>query len=500
MSFRNHVILERDFYGTRTFVVFEESPFKESDGNCSLAARIYAQKYPKRSHPDVRSLQNVNEQFERTGSVSYEEKQDTDCLLKKENQLAMSLAVVENPQVGVRVLSNDLDIKKSSISKCLPKNKFHPYHVQLHQELLENDFERRIYFCQWVHNVVAENENFFKFVFFTDECTFHRNGFVNRHNFHYYDTQNPHIVQVNNHQHNWSINVWGGILHNYVIGPYIFQVSVTGEVFLNFLRNDFPRLTQHVPDFIKNLRSPIREKRDPIITTYTTQRILRQHFRGDEEDDTEQAFFEDGLSTVEQEQGMNVTGGNSYAVNDSEQFLDPQLYNQEENGYFYDTAWTADTIQTRHRGGSILPSRWMEIAIAVDHTLISFHGRNKVEQYVLALMNIVSAIYQDSSLEANMKLVVTRLYMYEHKKHNVVRPGNAKKSLENVNAWNRRLHMSLAPGEHHDLAIWLTRSDIGGPSGYAPVAGVCDPKRSCALNRDEGLTSAFIIAHETAHM
>lgn len=100
-----------------------------------------------------------------------------------------------------------------------------------------------------------------------------------------------------------------------------------------------------------------------------------------------------------------------------------------------------------------------------------------------------------------MKLVVTRLYMYEHVKHGVVRPGNAKKTLENVNAWNRRLHASLAPGEvHHDLAVWLTRSDIGGPSGYAPVAGVCDPKRSCALNRDEGLTSAFIIAHETAHM
>lgn len=100
-----------------------------------------------------------------------------------------------------------------------------------------------------------------------------------------------------------------------------------------------------------------------------------------------------------------------------------------------------------------------------------------------------------------MKIVVTRLFMYEHRKHGVVRAGNARRSLENVNAWNKRLHGSLAPGElHHDLAVWLTRSDIGGPSGYAPVAGVCDPKRSCALNRDEGLTSAFIIAHETAHM
>lgn len=98
-------------------------------------------------------------------------------------------------------------------------------------------------------------------------------------------------------------------------------------------------------------------------------------------------------------------------------------------------------------------------------------------------------------------MVITRLLFYENKKPLVVRPGNAKKSLENVNSWNRRLHISFAPGEtHHDVAVWLTRSDIGGPSGYAPVGGVCDFKRSCALNRDEGLTSAFIIAHEMAHM
>ncbi|XP_056648197.1 A disintegrin and metalloproteinase with thrombospondin motifs 2-like isoform X3 [Diorhabda sublineata] len=177
---------------------------------------------------------------------------------------------------------------------------------------------------------------------------------------------------------------------------------------------------------------------------------------------------------------------------------------EEDDGYFYDNEWTPSLIQVRKSpSGSILSPRWMEIAVAVDHTLISFHGREMVEEYVLSLLNIVSAIYQDPSLESNMKLVVTKLLMYEHKKyrHRVIKSGNAKKSLENVNSWNKALHASLRPGEPvHDVAIWLTRSDIGGPSGYAPVGGVCDPKRSCALNRDEGLTSAFIIAHETAHI
>lgn len=88
-----------------------------------------------------------------------------------------------------------------------------------------------------------------------------------------------------------------------------------------------------------------------------------------------------------------------------------------------------------------------------------------------------------------------------------VQHGNARRSLENVNKWNRKLlgaqqqqQQQANVSSRHDVAVWLTRLDIGGPSGYAPVSGACDPARSCALNRDEGLTSAFIIAHEVAHM
>ena len=45
----------------------------------------------------------------------------------------------------------------------------------------------------------------------------------------------------------------------------------------------------------------------------------------------------------------------------------------------------------------------------------------------------------------------------------------AKASLENVNTWNGHVWRSLPPAERHDIAIWLTRLNIGGPSGYAPV-------------------------------
>lgn len=114
------------------------------------------------------------------------------------------------------------------------------------------DLNRRLNFCQWAQNQIGENEEFFKFVLFTDESTFHRNGFVNRHNFHYYDRENPHVVQKNHYQHNWSLNVWGGIVHDYVIGPHFFEGNVNGAVFLDFMQNTFPQMIEHIPDYITN--------------------------------------------------------------------------------------------------------------------------------------------------------------------------------------------------------------------------------------------------------
>lgn len=33
---------------------------------------------------------------------------------------------------------------------------------------------------------------------------------------------------------------------------------------------------------------------------------------------------------------------------------------------------------------------WLEMAIVADHTMMKFHGRERVKHYILALMNIVS--------------------------------------------------------------------------------------------------------------
>ncbi|KAG6455430.1 hypothetical protein O3G_MSEX009198 [Manduca sexta] len=140
------------------------------------------------------------------------------------------------------------------------------------------------------------------------------------------------------------------------------------------------------------------------------------------------------------------------------------------------------------------------MAIVADHTMLKFHGRERVKHYILALMNIVSAIFNDPSLNSNITLVINKLFLIEEK-DSIIKYGNVKKSLEGVNKWNYRHLMKLpADSTGWDATVWLTRAQLGGPSGFAPVGGVCSKTRSAAIDRDEGLTSAFVIAHELAHL
>lgn len=81
------------------------------------------------------------------------------------------------------------------------------------------------------------------------------------------------------------------------------------------------------------------------------------------------------------------------------------------------------------------------------------------------MINIVSAIYGDPTLGANLKFVITRMIFYEDDSLNPIVEDNSKASLENVNAWNDEVLRNLRKNERHDIAVWLTRLNIGGPSG-----------------------------------
>ncbi|XP_061765763.1 A disintegrin and metalloproteinase with thrombospondin motifs 14 isoform X3 [Nerophis ophidion] len=146
----------------------------------------------------------------------------------------------------------------------------------------------------------------------------------------------------------------------------------------------------------------------------------------------------------------------------------------------------------------------IEVLLAVDDSVVRFHGKEHVQNYVLTLMNIVDEIYHDESLGTNINIVLVRMIMVGYRQSiSLIERGNPSRSLEQVCRWaNTQQRGDPDHAEYHDHAIFLTRQDFGpaGMQGYAPVTGMCHPLRSCTLNHEDGFSSAFVVAHETGHV
>lgn len=202
----------------------------ECGRNPLLASRVYAERYPDRTHPRRESFQLVLDRFSNSGNIHNPKRIRRNVVATEENEFLVLGCIQENPKTSVRKISRTTGISATSVHRIIRKHNYHPYHIQLHQQLLEVDFQRRVELCQWALQMINQDEHFFKRVMFSDEATFHRNGFVNRHNCHYYDTVNPRQF-VTHSQHRWSLNVWGGILGNRVIGPFFLPTSNRSYLF-----------------------------------------------------------------------------------------------------------------------------------------------------------------------------------------------------------------------------------------------------------------------------
>jgi len=103
-----------------------------------------------------------------------------------------------------------------------------------------------IAFCQWALQMIQDDPHFFRYVLFSDEVTFCSDGRLNRHNCHYWTDNNPHWYRSLNHQNRWSLMVWCGIVNDYLIGLYFFEVNFDRHSYLRLLRDHLPGLLENV--------------------------------------------------------------------------------------------------------------------------------------------------------------------------------------------------------------------------------------------------------------
>ncbi|KZC12711.1 hypothetical protein WN55_04805 [Dufourea novaeangliae] len=138
-------------------------------------------------------------------------------------------------------------ISRSSVLRILVRHKFHPYHITLYEELYGTDFMNRVAFCQWALNKIQFDETFFSSILFTDEATFTNHGNLNLHNMHYWSIDNPHRLRQVEHQRQWSVNVWCGIVGDQLIGQHFIDGNLTGERYAHFTRSRLGTLLENVP-------------------------------------------------------------------------------------------------------------------------------------------------------------------------------------------------------------------------------------------------------------
>ncbi|TRY68193.1 hypothetical protein DNTS_027843 [Danionella cerebrum] len=204
---------------------------------------------------------------------------------------------------------------------------------------------------------------------------------------------------------------------------------------------------------------------------------------------------------------------------------------------------------------SISSEHFVETLVVADKMMVGYHGRKDIEHYVLSVMNIPNLEinhHADKSLDSFCKwqksilshqgdgnsipengiahhdnaVLITRLI--DRIRHIPRVPLIALASAVLPRCPPPALSPPPSPLQHplspRSLSQKLSGGDLGSgffpqgvisdwdntpstlglgkqdpPMSLASVAGMCEPERSCSINEDIGLGSAFTIAHEIGH-
>ena len=151
-------------------------------------------------------------------------------------------------------------ISRQSVHNVLTKIGAHPYEPIYSQELVDGDEDRRLQFCENMNNRLNADPTFNRKIMFSDECSFHLNGSVNKHNLHYWDTTNPHIRHAVKSGVTRSVTVWALVNARDLIAFEIFTGPMNGERYCALLERKaipfFPRRTGRSMIFQKDGAPP----------------------------------------------------------------------------------------------------------------------------------------------------------------------------------------------------------------------------------------------------
>lgn len=171
--------------------------------------------------------------------------QRDDRTLEAEEQILD--CIQENPARSTRSIARHVGVSHTVVHRTLKEERLRPYHIQRVQALEEQDCPPRREFSEWFL-LQSAHHDFVNKILVTDEACFTRDGVTNFHNMHTWSVLNPRQVVATHSQRRFSVNVWAGILDDYIIGPYVLPARLTGSYYRTFLEEILlPTLLEDIP-------------------------------------------------------------------------------------------------------------------------------------------------------------------------------------------------------------------------------------------------------------
>lgn len=207
------------------------------NGIAAVAVVEYQRRFPSRRPPTARTFTNIHLRLREHGIQAAPNERSRLLSLEDEDEILRLIA--NNPRLSTRLIGRRLGISHWSVWQVLKNEGLHPYHFRKVQNLIQSDYAARVVFCAWINRKIRQEPDVLNRILWTDEAKFTRAGITNHRNEHLWMAENPHAIRPGQFQHEFSINVWAGLLNDQLIGPIVLPDHLNGERFLEFLQNDF---------------------------------------------------------------------------------------------------------------------------------------------------------------------------------------------------------------------------------------------------------------------
>lgn len=222
--------------------------YGECRKNSRRARDLYRERFPNRTTPSKNTFAYVEQKLRHGSFPSGKQQIPRRKPIQTEDNVINILAYLQvNPHISTRCLQQECGVSRTTIQRILKNHKYHPFKIHLTQGLTPSDPERRLNFIAEMTVKIAYDPLFLNKILWTDESRFHNNGTVNRHNCHYWSAENPKWMRETNFQTLWGVNVWCGLFNGRLIGPYLYEGTLTGVRYLHILQNILPALLEDIP-------------------------------------------------------------------------------------------------------------------------------------------------------------------------------------------------------------------------------------------------------------